>query len=235
MSITRKVLSALVAVSALTVMAPGHAEAPTEEGQPVVQKQGFFNTVSGEVSDRLGEFVNTLTRPLITFNVTSKDEDCLARNIFYEAAGEPEEGKVAVGMVTINRVKDGRFEKTICGVVNQRTVFARQKQIAKTEMVAKGFFGRPEPTTIKEIVIQYVPVCQFSWACSFVRVPKVTDERWEDSKRIARALLNEEYPQWEAKYEKAMYFHSTGVRPVWAYQKPVVNRIGGHIFYAEKI
>ena len=41
MSITRRVL-ALVAVSALTVMAPGHAETPTEEGQQVEKTQSFL-------------------------------------------------------------------------------------------------------------------------------------------------------------------------------------------------
>ena len=233
MSIIRKVVLALVAVSALTVMAPGHAEAPTEEGQPVVPKQSFFNDVSNQVSGKLDAFVKVMTTPLITFRVTEKDEDCLARNIFYEAANEPEEGKVAVGMVTINRVKDGRFANSICGVVNQRTVFVRHRELTKTEMVSKGWFGRPEAVVKKELVVSSVPVCQFSWACSFVRVPKVTDERWEDAKRIARALLNEEYPQWEAKYENAMYFHASGIRPVWASTKPRLGRIGGHVFYNE--
>ena len=234
MSITRLVLSALVAVSALTVMAPGHAEAPTQEGQPVAQKQSFFSSASDQVSDRVGSFIDTLTTPLITFSFTSKDEDCLARNIYYEAGGEPEEGKVAVGIVTINRVKDGRFSNSICGVVNQRTVVLRHKELTKTEMVQKGWFGRPEPVVKKELVVQSVPVCQFSWACQFVRVPKVTDERWEESKRIARAILNEEYPQWEYKYQNAMYFHATGIRPVWASQKAYVARIGGHKFYEDR-
>jgi len=234
MSITRLVLSALVAVSALTVMAPGHAEAPTQEGQPVVQKQSFFSSASDQVSDTLGSFIDTLTTPLITFSVTSKDEDCLARNIYYEAGGEPEEGKVAVGIVTINRVKDGRFSNSICGVVNQRTVVLRHKELTKTEMVQRGWFGRPEAVVKKELVVQNVPVCQFSWACAFVRVPKVTDERWEESKRIARALLNDEYPQWGYKYQNAMYFHAAAVRPVWASQKAYVARIGGHKFYEDR-
>jgi spore germination cell wall hydrolase CwlJ-like protein len=234
MSITRKVVLALVAVSALTVMAPGHAEAPTEEGQPVVQKQSFFSSASDQVGDKLGAFINVISTPLITFNITSKDEDCLARNIYYEAASEPEEGKVAVGMVTINRVKDGRFANSICGVVNQRTVIVRQRELAKTEMVQKGWFGRPEPVIKKELVVQNVPVCQFSWACAFVRIPKVTDERWEESQRIARALLNEEYPQWEYKYQNAMYFHATAIKPVWASQKTYVARIGGHKFYEDR-
>lgn len=235
MSKIRKVLFALLAISALTVLTPGHAETPAQEGQQVEKTQSFFNTVSDQVTDRLGSFVEAISKPLITFNVSSKDEDCLARNIFYEAGNEPEEGKVAVGIVTINRVKDGRFANSICAVVNQRTVFVRQREIAKTEMVAKGFFGRPEPVVKKELVITSVPVCQFSWACAYVRIPKVTDERWEDSKRIAKALLNEEYPHWGAKYERAIYFHSTGVRPSWSSQKVVLNKIGGHIFYAEKL
>lgn len=234
MSIKRLVLSALVAVSALTVMTPGHAETPTEEGQQVEKTQSFFSSVSDQVSDKLGSFINTISTPFITFSFTSKDEDCLARNIFYEAGSEPEEGKVAVGMVTINRVKDGRFSNSICGVVNQRTVFVRNREIAKTEMVAAGFFGRPVAVVKKELVVQNVPVCQFSWACQFVRMPKVTDERWEESKRIARAILNEEYPQWEYKYQNAMYFHAAGIRPVWATQKAYVARIGGHKFYEDR-
>jgi spore germination cell wall hydrolase CwlJ-like protein len=35
--------------------------------------------------------------------------DCLTRNIYWEAASEPFEGKVAVAQVTMNRVQDGRF------------------------------------------------------------------------------------------------------------------------------
>ena len=232
MSMIHRALTVLIAVSALTVMAPGHAEAPTEEGQPVVQ-QNFFGSVKEQVSDKLGTIVDVLTKPLITFNISNKDEDCLARNIFFEAANEPEEGKVAVGMVTINRVKDGRFANSICAVVNQRTVFVRSKEVARTEIVQRGWFGRPEAVTKKEIVITSVPVCQFSWTCAFIRMPKVTDERWEESKRIAKALINRDYPLWEAKYETAMYFHSTGIRPVWANQKTRINRIGGHIFYAD--
>ena len=49
------------------------------------------------------------------------DLECLARNIYYEAGSEPEEGKAAVGLVTINRSRSGNFPTTICGVVNQRT------------------------------------------------------------------------------------------------------------------
>ena len=49
-----------------------------------------------------------------------KELECLAKNIFYEAAQESYEGKLAVGTVTMNRVKSAAFPKTVCSVVYQR-------------------------------------------------------------------------------------------------------------------
>lgn len=50
-----------------------------------------------------------------------KQVECLAQNIYYEAGWEPEKGQIAVAMVTLNRVEDGRFGNSICGVVKQKT------------------------------------------------------------------------------------------------------------------
>jgi spore germination cell wall hydrolase CwlJ-like protein len=44
---------------------------------------------------------------------------CLALNIYFEARGEPDRGKIAVGHVVLNRVESGRFPDTICAVVKQ--------------------------------------------------------------------------------------------------------------------
>jgi spore germination cell wall hydrolase CwlJ-like protein len=52
---------------------------------------------------------------------TQKQVDCLAENIYYEAGFEPHAGKVAVALVTLNRMQDPRFPKDICGVVKQKT------------------------------------------------------------------------------------------------------------------
>lgn len=46
--------------------------------------------------------------------------DCLARNIYFEARGEPYSGKVAVAMVTRNRVNSRYYPHTYCEVVYQR-------------------------------------------------------------------------------------------------------------------
>lgn len=47
--------------------------------------------------------------------------DCLAANIYHEAGFESQEGKQAVAFVTLNRMQDERFPKTICSVVKQKT------------------------------------------------------------------------------------------------------------------
>jgi len=46
--------------------------------------------------------------------------DCLADNIYYEAGWEPTDGRVAVALVTLNRVQDPRYPKDICSVVKQK-------------------------------------------------------------------------------------------------------------------
>jgi N-acetylmuramoyl-L-alanine amidase len=50
-----------------------------------------------------------------------KEVDCLADNIWYEARSEPKDGQVAVGLVTLNRVKSKVFNSSVCGVVHQKT------------------------------------------------------------------------------------------------------------------
>lgn len=49
-----------------------------------------------------------------------KQIDCLAENIYYEAGWEPRDGRVAVALVTLNRVQDPRYPKDICSVVKQK-------------------------------------------------------------------------------------------------------------------
>jgi len=45
---------------------------------------------------------------------------CLAENIYFEAASESLNGKLAVAFVTINRVMSNKFPNTICSVVQQK-------------------------------------------------------------------------------------------------------------------
>ena len=46
---------------------------------------------------------------------------CLARNVYFEARGEPTAGQYAVAEVTMNRKASGRYPDTVCGVVYQKS------------------------------------------------------------------------------------------------------------------
>jgi spore germination cell wall hydrolase CwlJ-like protein len=52
--------------------------------------------------------------------------DCLAENIYHEAAYEPINGRIAVALVTMNRVNDPRYPNNICSVVKQRIKYTCQ-------------------------------------------------------------------------------------------------------------
>lgn len=65
----------------------------------------------------------TAPEPPAKPKVTNQIE-CLAKNIYFEARGEPVAGQVAVGLTTINRTKSRYFPDTICEVVYQRGQFS---------------------------------------------------------------------------------------------------------------
>ena len=88
--------------------------------------------------------------------------DCLTRNIYWEAASESFEGKVAVAQVTMNRWQSGRFADTLCGVIYQKNVFYERV------------------------------ICQFSWYCENThRVRAVSKEHWAESEAVAKKVLLE--------------------------------------------
>lgn len=193
MSMIRKAVVALIAVSVLAFNNVSRAETPesVKEGQNSLTDQ-----VIGQARSRVGSFVAALATPKV---IDVKELQCLAKNIFYESASEPEEGKAAVGIVTLNRVEDGRFGSTVCKVIAQPR--------------------------------------QFSWFGTKARKPSENDPRWIESKRVAEQLLSDsgEYHHLKVKYDDALYFHATHVRPVWSKQKKHIDRIGGHRFYGDRI
>jgi spore germination cell wall hydrolase CwlJ-like protein len=78
-------------------------------------------TISQDVSDIKQAFI---TQTAEKVNFTEKDHDCLAKNIYYEAGVENENGKYAVAQVTINRLKSGRWGDTVCKVVYSKAQFS---------------------------------------------------------------------------------------------------------------
>lgn len=88
---------------------------------------------------------------------------CLAKNIYFEAATEPFEGKVAVAQVTINRAESGKFPSDICDVVFQKTTFVDRV------------------------------VCQFSWFCERGPKVVERNAHFKESEEVAKKVLLENF------------------------------------------
>lgn len=138
--------------------------------------------------------------------VSAEELKCMADNIYYEAASESVIGKIAVGRVVLNRVKDPRFPKSVCEVVYQGST--RHGEAKK--------FGE---------------ACQFSWTCEGP-AKAVYNERYEESKKIAYQLLA--YNSFNDSLKNALYFHAESVSPYWSKQKKLIAKIDNHLFYVDK-
>jgi spore germination cell wall hydrolase CwlJ-like protein len=98
----------------------------------------------------------------VTAAEKTRQLECLTRNIYWEAASEPFEGKVAVAQVTLNRMQSGRFPDSVCGVVYQKNVFYERV------------------------------VCQFSWYCEGNhKVKAINKPMWRESEEVAKKVLLE--------------------------------------------
>src|SRR5712664_2347802 len=87
---------------------------------------------------------------------------CLARNVYFEARGEPAAGQYAVAEVTMNRKASGRYSGTVCGVVYQKN----------WDPLRKRYVGA------------------FSWT-EFDSLPTPTGEDWLRAWEVAEAVYYE--------------------------------------------
>lgn len=73
-----------------------------------------------------------------------RDLTCLARNVYYEARGEPESGQYAVAEVTMNRVASRYYPDTVCDVVYQKNWDPLRKRYVAAFSWTE-FKTRPDP------------------------------------------------------------------------------------------
>lgn len=72
----------------------------------------------------LGVFADRDARAEAARTLNAQSIDCLARNVYFEARGEPLAGQYAVAEVTMNRRGWGPFRKTVCAVVYEPGAFS---------------------------------------------------------------------------------------------------------------
>jgi spore germination cell wall hydrolase CwlJ-like protein len=124
----------------------------------------LVQTVTNVKFQNLKEKSGYFSHDIVTIKTREQQLDCLAINIYREAGYEPFEGKVGVAQVTMNRVRDGRFGKDVCGVVYQ-----------------------------KNVVMERV-VCQFSWYCDAThRNRPINKEAYNESYAVAKKVLLEDF------------------------------------------
>ncbi len=113
---------------------------------------------------KLQDGVLISSKDIITIKDRERQLDCLAKNIYHEAASEPFEGKVAVAQVTMNRVESGKYPADVCGVVYQKNVFMEKV------------------------------VCQFSWYCeNGGKAPIRSNEMYQESMAVPKKVLLENF------------------------------------------
>lgn len=149
---------------------------------------------------------------LMTFSMMAKaydengDRYCLAQNIYFEAANQPDAGRMAVAHVVLNRVQDGQFPDTVCDVIYQ----------AKW---GKNWKGNEVPLRNK---------CQFSWFCDGKSDEPTDSVTWMESIKLAGWIIDGSYPDIT---EGALYYHTTTVDPYWNDYLTSTVIINDHIFY----
>jgi spore germination cell wall hydrolase CwlJ-like protein len=88
-----------------------------------------------------------------------KNLDCLARNVYFEARGEPLAGQFAVAEVTLNRQASRLYPRTICEVVYQKN----------WDPLRKRYVGA------------------FSWT-EFDSLPEPSGDDWQRAWRVAETV-----------------------------------------------
>ena len=87
---------------------------------------------------------------------------CMADNIYWEAASEPAEGKIAVAQIVMNRIESSDFPDDPCRVIYQKNIFYERV------------------------------VCQFSWYCEGnYKTRAIHHEQYQESYEAAKMVLLE--------------------------------------------
>lgn len=144
--------------------------------------------------------------------------NCMALNIYHEAKNQSITGQIAVGLVVINRVKDGRFPNTICDVIMQGPI----RESWKTR----------QNKDLDDSERKYYPVrnrCQFSWYCDGKDDTPKEITAWEIATHIAEKLLFSR--SYAGMLDGATHYHADYVKPAWRLDMTRVSTVDDHIFY----
>jgi len=120
----------------------------------------------------------------IQIKYNQKDVECLARNIYWEAGVEPMTGKLAVGIITLNRVKTKHWGRNICDVVYSPAQFSWTQKRKRAWVKLEGKAWK-ESQTAARAVLDGITVKQLNKAL-FYHADYV-QPKWRDrSKQVTK-------------------------------------------------
>lgn len=139
--------------------------------------------VGGLVIAALGVFGDRDERARRQQEADAKNIDCLARNVYFEARGEPIAGQYAVAEVTMNRRGWGFFRRSVCDVVYEPSAFswtgrrnlpAPQGDAWKgARKVAENVYWERHVPTLAGVRYYHATYVNPDWAKEKVRVAKI--------------------------------------------------------------
>jgi Cell wall hydrolyses involved in spore germination len=133
----------------------------------------------------LSKAERTLNTAYQTVKATNAELMCLAKNIYYEARGEPMHGKIAVAQVTLNRVTHRtEFQSSICGVVYAKHQFSWTMERHREP---RGEAWREAQALAKAVVIGTVHLPEFK-ALYFHNL--TVNPRWNKTKELVARIGN---------------------------------------------
>ena len=103
-----------------TAVLPTDAELPVEDSKKIEDDVAPEPKPAQVTADSLAELVAATPKPA---DIDSELR-CLAGAVYFESRGESLPGQLAVAHVVINRAQSGRFPKSLCGVVLQKSRFS---------------------------------------------------------------------------------------------------------------
>lgn len=119
-----------------------------------------------------------------------KEVECLAKNIYFEAGGEPYNGKLAVAQVTMNRVKDSYYPRSVCGVVYQKTKGTCQfSWVCEGKTKPRNNESWRESLRIAESILINKRNYNVVGQAKFFHATYV-DPAWNDTKRVVKKIGN---------------------------------------------
>lgn len=120
-----------------------------------------------------------LSRRAVTIKYRPQDVECLARNIYWEAGVEDMTGKIAVGTITLNRVRTKYWGHKICDVVYSKDQFSWTKVKRRAWVTLKGKAWADSKAAAEAVLTQGIVIEQLDKALYYHA--DYVDPIWRDN------------------------------------------------------